>query len=129
ERAGGLGGGAGGAHQHGAALLSSPGVLDGRPAALAAGTGRRRAGGPVCRRARLVSPGAGATGAAAGGTGPLLAGQGVPAGTWNLDEEDSDVAYQGTGAERNSAAHGANSHDWSARGDGGGRLGPARAHG
>ena len=62
------------------------------PSPAGARAGRRRARGEVRRREGPILAKPVAAGAAAGRTSPLLAGQGVPAGEGDLDQEDRHVA-------------------------------------
>ena len=75
-----------------APLLSSAGLLDGRPAPVAAGARRRRGGGQVRKGAGPVPARPLAAGTSSGRTVPMLAGEGVPPGAGDIDQEDRHVA-------------------------------------
>ena len=76
----------------GASRLSPPGPLDGRSTPTATGAGGRRDGRPARGRKSRLPRDTLATGPEAGWTVPLLAGEGVPPGAGDPDQEDHDVA-------------------------------------
>ena len=87
-----LRGGPAGPARRGAELLSSAGALDGRAAPAPAGAGGRRAGRTVRGRRDALPRGAVEPGLEAGRTVPMLAGEGVPPGAGDPDQEDRNVA-------------------------------------